>query len=146
VDNTADINVKGSEVSGAVGDQVTATVTVKNRGPAWVASLGAGSSVVLVDVRVPQGTTVVGKPDRCSAVTPDGQWPESQLGAPRYLCRTPIYLWEKDRVDFPFELRIDQVVEGVRGAVSTVEDNPDVPLTAFDPDLDNNSAAIVVNG
>ncbi|MGW1957832.1 hypothetical protein ACWCPI_34675 [Streptomyces sp. NPDC001920] len=61
--NTADLRLTGSRVRGAVGDTVTADITVHNRGPAWVASLGAGAAVATVRFQAPAGTTVTGLPE-----------------------------------------------------------------------------------
>lgn len=145
-DNTADLILQGSAVQGVPGDVVTASVAVRNRGPAWVASLGAGDPVAEVDVRIPDGTTVVGKPNACRARNLDGSWRAEQLGAPRYLCHTRIYLLEKSRERFPFQLRIDRDVTDSRGTAVTPTNTLEMPITAFDPNLHNNHAEIVVNG
>ncbi|MFE0651887.1 hypothetical protein ACFVZH_25195 [Streptomyces sp. NPDC059534] len=143
--NTADLKLRGSRVEGAVGATVRADVTVKNRGPAWVASLGAGEPAAVVDVRVPAGTTVTAKPDSCSALSETGEWLEEQLGAPRYRCTTPIYLDERATHTFGFDLRIDRAGKS-KSTVSLDNDQYEPPIRSFDPDLTNNSAVIVVNG
>ncbi|MEV8587017.1 hypothetical protein AB0424_08745 [Streptomyces sp. NPDC051180] len=143
--NTADLRLRGSRVEGAVGATVRAEVTVKNRGPAWIASLGAGEPAATVDVRVPAGTTVTAKPDSCSALSEGGEWLEQQLGAPRYRCTTPIYLYENASHTFGFDLRIDRAGKS-RSTVALDNDQSEPPVRSFDPDLTNNTAAIVVNG
>jgi hypothetical protein len=143
--NTADLKLIGSRTEGAVGDTVRADVTVRNRGPAWIASLGAGEPAATVDVRIPAGTTVTAKPEACAALTEDGEWLEEQLDAPRYRCTTPIYLNERAAHTFSFDLRIDS--EGrSRSTVAIDNDQYEPPVRSFDPDLANNSAALVVNG
>ncbi|USQ89165.1 hypothetical protein NFX46_38745 [Streptomyces phaeoluteigriseus] len=143
--NTADLRLIGSRVEGAVGETVRADITVKNRGPAWVASLGAGEPVATVDVRIPAGATVTARPDDCYALTADGEWVEEQLGAPRYRCTTPIYLNERATHTFPFDLRIDSATRST-ASVAIDNDQYEPPIRAYDPDLTNNSARNVVNG
>ncbi|MCZ4605290.1 hypothetical protein O3S80_16350 [Streptomyces sp. Lzd4kr] len=137
--NTADLKVTGSRVRGAVGDTVTASVTVHNKGPAWVASLGAGAAVATVPVQAPEGTTIVGVPDEC--------WTSSEEGEPvtTYFCRTPIYLHDGASHTMEVRLRIDEVVRGARTTVETLNDDPELPISRFDPNLRNNRAHIVVN-
>lgn len=143
--NTADLKLVGSRIEGAVGDTVRADVKVRNRGPAWIASLGAGEPAATVDVRVPAGTTVTGKPDTCFARTEDGEWLEEQLGAPRYYCTTPIYLNERAMHTFSFDLRVDR--EGTFRSTAAIDsDQYEPPIRSFDPNLANNSAAVVVKG
>ncbi|MER5217039.1 hypothetical protein ABT063_42560 [Streptomyces sp. NPDC002838] len=141
--NTADLKLTGSKVLGAAGDTVTARMTVYNRGPAWVASLGAGAAVATVRFQAPEGTTVVGLPeDDCWTLPPS---PEGQP-ATTYFCATPIWLHDKASHTMEVQLRIDRVVRGARAAIATVNDHPELDIRKFDPNLRNNSAAIVVNG
>jgi len=137
--NTADLKLTGSRVRGAVGDTVTASVTVHNKGPAWVASLGAGAAAATVPVQAPEGTTIVGVPDEC--------WTSSEEGEPvtTYFCRTPIYLHDGASHTMEVRLRIDEVVRGARTTVETLNDDPELPISRFDPNLRNNRAQIVVN-
>jgi hypothetical protein len=121
---------------------VTARVTVHNRGPAWVASLGAGAAAATVRFQAPEGTSVVGLPEDCWVQPP----PEEGTGAETYYCATPIHLHDKASHTFEVRLRIDRVVPGARAAVATVNDNPELDLRKFDPNLRNNRASIVVNG
>ncbi|MFI1735060.1 hypothetical protein ACH40E_38755 [Streptomyces acidicola] len=143
--NTADLKLIGSRIEGAVGDTVRADVTVRNRGPAWIASLGAGEPAATVDVRIPSGTTVTAKPEACYARTKGGEWLEEQLGAPRYYCTTPIYLNERATHAFSFDLRVDR--EGTfRSRAAINNDQYEPPIRSFDPNLANNSARLVVTG
>ncbi|MEU9865938.1 hypothetical protein AB0D99_34245 [Streptomyces sp. NPDC047971] len=144
--NTADFAVRGARVSGAAGETVTAELTFRNRGPAWVANLGSGDPVAAVDVTVPAGATVTAVPDSCEPRTLDGGWWESETrtGAPRYLCQLPMWVAEKQTATFPFELRIDTVVRGAKGAVTLKPPYGDAPL-AFDPNSANNTAKLVLN-
>ncbi|MFJ2110668.1 MULTISPECIES: hypothetical protein [unclassified Streptomyces] len=144
--NTADLRLIGSTPSGAAGETVTASVTVENRGPAWVASLGAGEPIATVDIIVPEGATVTAKPEGCSARTASGEWQRPQLGAPRYSCATNIWLDENGSESFMFSLRVDRVVPAATGRAVTLNDNPELRIRDFDPDLSNNETSIVVNG
>ncbi|WP_329571893.1 hypothetical protein [Streptomyces sp. NBC_01361] len=95
---------------------------MKNRGPAWVASIGAGEPVATFDVRLPEATTVTGKPAGC-----DG------TGTRLYTCRTPIRPLEKTGSTFGFALRVDRVVDGgAKGPVATRSDDPDLRISTFD--------------
>ncbi|RVU27452.1 hypothetical protein EOT10_09830 [Streptomyces antnestii] len=136
-DNKADLIALANDIKGvAPGDIVTARVGVKNRGPAWVASLGAGAPAAAIDVTIPQGTTVTGAPDSCY-----------ERGTNQYTCQSPIFMWEKDRSTFDFTLRVDRVIEGgAKGSVATVNDNPELRISAFDPQLANNTAEFTVSG
>ncbi|CAM5658269.1 hypothetical protein STAFG_2727 [Streptomyces afghaniensis 772] len=137
--NTADLKLGGSRVGGAAGDTVTARVTVHNRGPAWVASLGAGAAVATVRFQAPEGTTVMGLPE-------EDCWPSEDPASPTtYYCKTPIYLHDKASYTFEIPLRIDRVVRGARTTVATVNDDSELSIREFDPNLRNNSARIVVN-
>lgn len=137
--NTADLKLTGSRVRGAAGDTVTAAVTVHNRGPAWVASLGAGASVATVRFQAPEGTTVGPLPeDRCRPAE-DGASPAA------YYCRTPIYLHDKASYTFEIPLRIDRVVRGAQTTVATLNDDSELSIREFDPNLRNNIARILVN-
>ncbi|MFC5218366.1 hypothetical protein [Streptomyces coerulescens] len=139
--NTADLKLTGSRVRGVVGDTVTATVTVHNRGPAWVASLGAGAAVATVRIQAPEGTSFAGEPEDCWYLPP------SEEGEPvtTYFCRTPIYLHDKASYTMEVHLRIDEVVRGARTTVETLNDDRELPISRFDPNLRNNRAQIVVN-
>lgn len=140
--NAADLKLTGSKVRGAAGDTLTARITVHNRGPAWVASLGVGAAVATVRFQAPEGTTVVGLPEDCSPADP----PEEGAPVGTYFCRTPIHLHDKASHTFEVRLRIDQVVRGARTTVETLNDDPELSIRKFDPNLRNNRAAIVVNG
>jgi hypothetical protein len=137
--NTADLKLGGSRVGGAAGDTVAARVTVHNRGPAWVASLGAGAAVATVRFQAPEGTTVMGLPQEDCWASEDGAAPTT------YYCKTPIHLHDKASYTFEIPLRIDRVVRGAHTTVATLNDDPELSIREFDPNLRNNSARIVVN-
>ncbi|MFF9849569.1 COG1361 family protein [Streptomyces litmocidini] len=144
VTNTADFAVRGARLT-AAGETVRADVTFHNRGPAWVANLGSGDPVGSVDVTVPRGATATTVPDACEPRTADGGWWEGEVrtGAPRYVCRLPIWVAEKQTVTFPFELRVDTAVTGAKGAITLKPPyGTDFP---FDPNAGNNQAKLVLN-
>ncbi|MFF5975498.1 hypothetical protein ACFY7C_28720 [Streptomyces sp. NPDC012769] len=144
--NTADFAVRGARLTAEAGRTVTVPVTFRNRGPAWVANLTSGDPVADVDVTVPRGATATAVPDACEPRTADGGWWESEVrtGAPRYLCRLPMWVAEQQTVTFPFALRIDTVVTGAKGAVVLKPPYGDTPLP-FDPNRKNDQAKIVLN-
>ncbi len=81
----------------------------------------------------PEGSTVTSAPEKCRTITVDGS-------VPGYRCSVATPLLEDARLTFPFELRVDEVVEGARGRVAMPEwDNP------FDSDPSNDVAWIVLN-
>ncbi|EFL30267.1 predicted protein [Streptomyces viridochromogenes DSM 40736] len=136
--NTADLKLTGGRVSGAAGDTVTARVTVLNRGPAWVASLGAGAAVATVRFRAPEGTTVLDLPE-------EECWRQPEDTGTTIFCKTPIHLHDKASYSFGIPLRIDRVVRGARTTVETIDDDPELSIREFDPNLRNNRTEIVVN-
>lgn len=81
----------------------------------------------------PEGATVTTAPKQCRAITVDGS-------VPGHRCSVATPLLEDARLTFPFELRVDEVVEGARGRVAMPDwDNP------FDSDPSNDVAWIVLN-
>ncbi|MEU6846679.1 hypothetical protein ABZ930_32920 [Streptomyces sp. NPDC046716] len=136
-ENTADLRVTAPNITGAaVGDTVTARIGVLNKGPAWVASLGAGASVATVDVTLPAGTTVTKKPAMCD-----------KTGERQYVCRTPILLWEKDRTVFAFKLKVASAdALSATGTAATRNNDPELSISAFDPNLKNNSRTFTISG
>ncbi|MGX1895000.1 peptidase [Streptomyces anulatus] len=145
--NTADFVAYGDEASGAAGTTVRADIGFRNEGPAWIGNIRSGEDVATVDFTVPQGASVIAKPDRCRAVTADGKYREDQKSpAPRYVCDTSMTVRDGAGLDLPFELRIDKAVIGASGEVtvrSTWLQNPALP---FDPKPANNTAYLVLNG
>ncbi len=88
-DNTADFAVRGTEVSGAAGDTVTAAFRFVNRGPAWVGNVSSGDPVAVIDYYLPEGTTATSVPDTCRNAWTSGDDPA--IG--HYACTLP--LWAK---------------------------------------------------
>ncbi|HEY9369014.1 hypothetical protein [Streptomyces sp.] len=145
VTNTADFAIRGARLTAEAGATVQAPVTFRNRGPAWVANLGSGDPVGSVDVTIPRGATATTVPDACEPRTADGGWWENEVrtGAPRYLCQLPIWVAEKQTVTFPFELRIDTVITGAKGAITLKP--PYGTAFPFDPNPANHQAKLVLN-
>ncbi|MFD0041783.1 peptidase [Streptomyces anulatus] len=145
--NTADFVAYGDEASGAAGTTVRADIGFRNEGPAWIGNIRSGEDVATVDFTVPQGASVIAKPDRCRAVTADGKYREDQTSpAPRYVCDTSMTVRDGAGLDLPFELRIDKALIGASGEVTvrgTWLQNPALP---FDPKPANNTAFLVLNG
>ncbi|SFY48352.1 hypothetical protein [Streptomyces sp. F-1] len=141
-DNTADFSVTGAAVTGAAGETVTAALTFKNNGPAWLGNLGSGDPVADVRLIVPSGTTVTAAPEDCAPRTLSGGYYPNRTGAPRYDCSLPYWVLENTERSFPFTLRIDTVVPGATGAVSI---HPPFGEFGHDPDTSNNTAVLTVN-
>ncbi|MGW1038667.1 hypothetical protein [Streptomyces sp. NPDC002547] len=138
-DNTADFAVRGTEVSGAAGDTVTAAFRFVNRGPAWVGNVSSGDPVAVIDYYLPEGTTATSVPDTCRNAWTSGDDPA--IG--HYACTLPLWAKPDLKVSFPFQLRIDRVVPDATGRV-VVHPHSDTSST-FDPNSKNNSAKVVVN-
>ncbi|MFI6405623.1 hypothetical protein [Streptomyces sp. NPDC050548] len=138
-DNTADFAAHGTEVSGAVGDTVTAAIRFTNDGPAWVANAGSGDPVATVDFYLPEGTTATSMPSTCHGARSTGD----DSAVPHYACDLPIWAGPGADVSFPFRLRIDRVVPDATGQV-IVHAHADRPAV-FDPNSANNTAEVVVN-
>jgi hypothetical protein len=141
-DNTADFSARGAAVTGAAGETVTAPVTFKNNGPAWLGNLGSGDPVANVRFVVPSGTTVTTAPEDCEPRTLSGGSYPNRTGAPRYDCAMPYWVLEDTERTFAFKLRIDTVTAGATGAISI---HPEFGQFTFDPDKSNNTAVLTVN-
>ncbi|WP_405636655.1 peptidase [Streptomyces sp. NBC_01178] len=145
-ENTADFAAYGDQVSGARGATVTAGIGFRNEGPAWIGHLRSGEDVAVVDFTVPRGASVVGKPDRCRAVTAAGAYREDQASpAPRYLCPTGTAVRDGEGLDLPFALRIDDVLTGAEGEVAVRGLYARNPALPFDPVPANDTARLVLN-
>ncbi|MFD0425356.1 COG1361 family protein [Streptomyces parvus] len=143
--NTADFAVRGSRVSGAVGETVKAALTFRNKGPGWFGNLGSGDSVALVDFTVPEGVTVTRAPAACDPRTLDGgSYRPGRLGAPRYVCEMPYWVLENTVRTFRFDLRVDTVVPDAKGQVAL---RPVITGAGFphDPKPGNNTGWVTVN-
>ncbi|MEU2572569.1 peptidase [Streptomyces anulatus] len=146
-ENTADFVAYGDEASGAAGTTVRADIGFRNEGPAWIGDIRSGEDVATVDFTVPQGASVIAKPDRCRAVTADGKYREDQKSpAPRYVCDTSMTVRDGAGLDLPFELRIDEALIGASGEVTVRGTRPQNPALPFDPKPANNTAFLVLNG
>lgn len=124
-DNTADLRVSASRLSGGVGSTVPLRITLTNAGPAWV--LGEQDTpVTRVRVTLPEGTTVVDA-DSCAKDAPGV-----------YLCGTPQHWLDAGRSETTtLKVRIDKDVPGAQGSVRLGdEDRP------FDPAKANDTATI----
>lgn len=143
--NSADFVAYGDRAKGAAGDSVEVNVGFRNRGPAWIGYIRSGEDVATVDVTVPEGATVVAKPDTCRGVTADGEYREDRTAAPRYFCSTPMSVREDADFALPFELKIAKKVEGASGKVVVRNTHLAEPKLPFDPEPANNTASLVLN-
>lgn len=132
--NTYDLELTGASEAAEAGDTVTAEIGFRNNGPAWVSALRSGGEPITFTVAVPEGATVTKAPEECGET-------EISEGERGYRCWVSTPLLEDAELSFPFELRVDRVVEGAKARVALPEwDNP------FDSDHTNDSAWIVLNG
>ncbi|MFI1420997.1 hypothetical protein ACH4VX_24075 [Streptomyces sp. NPDC020731] len=132
--NTYDLELTGAALDAEAGDTVTAEIGFRNNGPAWISALRSGGEPFSFTVEAPEGATVTKAPEKCREITVA----EGEKG---YRCWVSTPLLEDAELGFPFELRVDRVVENAKGEVALPEwDDP------FDSDHANNSAWIVLNG
>jgi LPXTG-motif cell wall-anchored protein len=147
--NGTDLAAVGATATGAVGDQVTVEVGLKNNGPAAVDRSRMGSSVALVHVTIPPGTTAVTVPPNCVPESTDGHgdWEHAgRPGQPLYMCSDGMLLPAGDSQIFKITLRIDTVIPDAPGKVSILQacECDDYPASA-DLDNSNNIASILIN-
>lgn len=124
-DNTADYEVTGAALKGAVGDTVTLTAKFTNTGPAWVLTR-EGDPLVEVLITPPAGTSVV-KPDGfCEAK------------GKALACGTSQRWVDEDGGEtYKIKLKIDKEVAGAKGSVALSDE-----ARPFDPDKTNDKAEI----
>ncbi|MFR9673517.1 hypothetical protein [Streptomyces sp. TR02-1] len=133
--NTYDLDLTGERVDGAEGDTVTAEVALHNHGPAWFNSLRAGGNEPFAfSVGIPEGASVAQAPEDCGPLQQDGG------SGVTYRCWTETPLLEQETRTFPFDLRIDEVVEGAKGLVTLGRTFPSEGAEA------NDDGWIVLNG
>lgn len=147
VANTADLVAAPVSLTGKAGETVKADFGFRNDGPAWVAHIRSGESVALTDIVIPAGAKVTKVPAGCGALNADGSSREERLGAPRYSCSSPHIVGEKQAFAYPFELKIEKVVEDAKGSIRVGQwqgDQAPEPQ-GWDPNHANNTAAFVIN-
>ncbi|WP_037872340.1 hypothetical protein [Streptomyces sp. NRRL S-37] len=132
--NTYDLELTGASLDAGAGDTVTAEIGFRNNGPAWISALRSGGEPFSFTVKVPEGATVTKAPEKCRETT----LAEDEKG---YRCWVSTPLLEDAEFTYPFELRVDRVVENAKGEVAL----PDSGDPA-ESDRANNSAWIVLNG
>jgi hypothetical protein len=128
-DNTADFQVEGAALKGAVGDTVALSVKFTNAGPGWVLR-DAGVSATKVKIKMPAGTTVTKPHGYCDKVA-----------SVSYECGTGnSWINEGGSETYTFKLRIDKAVPGAKGSVALAgEPRP------FDKDKSDDTAAITLD-
>lgn len=143
----ADLIAVGDRVAGAVGTEVTATVGVRNEGPATIDWGRSGEHIAHISVTVPPGSTVLTVPPGCRQ-TVDGavDWEQPvRPGAGAYVCFSGYLLQAGTATTFDFGLRIDTVIPNAAGAI-TVNEPCECSYFQDDLDLSNNRAALLING
>ncbi|GIM83073.1 hypothetical protein Aco04nite_84800 [Winogradskya consettensis] len=128
--NGVDLVAIGDTVSGAVGDEVQATVGVRNAGPASLD--GSGLSLAEVVVAIPAGTSFVSAKD-C----------EQDEDVSHYVCAAPSLFKAGETATWTFTLKVDKVVADAQG---TVRVNPPCQCKPLaDLDASNNAALLAAN-
>ncbi|WP_316769847.1 hypothetical protein [Streptomyces sasae] len=104
--NTADFQVTGARLEGAVGDTVPLKVKITNAGPAWVYRRDRATAARVL-IKMPAGTTVAKSDNYCI-----------KAGSGTYTCSNG-YAWvpETYKQTFTFELKIDKAVSGAEGSI-----------------------------
>ncbi|MGW6687414.1 peptidase [Streptomyces sp. NPDC054961] len=147
VKNSADLAAGAVSLKGKAGDTLKAELGFQNNGPAWVAYLRSGEAVARTDIVVPAGAKVTKAPAECRGVEANGGYRKENLGAPRYHCSTTHVIGEKQKFAYPFELKIEKVVEDATGSISVGQWGPEeTTVPDWDPNKANNKAAFVING
>jgi Big-like domain-containing protein/uncharacterized protein DUF11 len=130
--NGVDLVALGDAVSGAVGGQVTATVGVRNDGPASLDYARSGFSPAEVEVALPPGTSFVSAPG-CGR----------EDDAVHYLCDAPRLFKVGATSTWTFTLKITQAVANAQG---TVEVNAPCQCShVADLNYANDTALLVAN-
>lgn len=147
VTNTADLAATPVSLKGKAGETVKADLGFQNNGPAWVAYLRSGESVGITDIVIPAGAKVTKAAKECTSLNADGTYREERTGAPRYTCASAYVVGEKEKASFPFELKIEKVVEDAKGSVlvGAWQGDADPKPHGWDPNHANNRAAFVIN-
>ncbi|MEW2623952.1 LPXTG cell wall anchor domain-containing protein [Streptomyces sp. NPDC048106] len=138
VDNTADIQAVGTTVrQKKAGDQVRATVGVRNKGPAgmdaWTGSEPGEDPPFETRVYLPAGTEAVSTPESCVKFTKNG-------ALDHYLCfqdTKDLWIDPGQYTTWTFDLRVVRPAELKPGRI-TVSSLP------TDPDKGDNTAAITI--
>ncbi|CCH22260.1 LPXTG cell wall anchor domain-containing protein [Micromonospora lupini] len=144
--NGADLVAIGDKLTGKAGDVVTATVGVRNDGPAALDFGRGGSPVTKIDIAVPAGTTAVEVPEVCAPLNGDQQdWENlGKPGAKNYRCYPDIFIGVGEEQTVEIGLKIDKVIPNAQGTVTI---NAKCECEGFTEDLKpaNDVAKILVN-
>jgi hypothetical protein len=132
--NRADLAVSGAKVAGEADTVVTATLGLRNNGPAsrWT-DIGPA---VEATVTLPPGTSYAEQdvPKNCSASEFE---PLDRVTV--WSCRAPLYLEAGEEVSFAFPLRITTVIPNATGTIVLDKEYADKVNTC------NNTAKIIIN-
>ncbi|MET7747256.1 LPXTG cell wall anchor domain-containing protein [Micromonospora sp. NPDC005367] len=144
--NGADLEAIGDKLTGKAGEVVTATVGVRNNGPASLDFGRSGSPVTKIDVAVPKGATAVEVPESCVPLKDDqGDWEQpGKPGADAYRCYPDFFLAAGEKQTVDIGLKVDAVVPDATG---TVVINAKCECEGFTEDTNpaNDTAKILLN-
>ena len=135
-DQGAEVAALGTPTTatGRVGATVPLKVGYINNGPASVNVDGAKDLRARTVLSLPSGVTAVRVPMTCSSY---GDWVPGKLGAEKYRCTEHTRLAQGEKIEYEFELRLDEA--GTRAA--------QVRLTfdaGVDPNPANDSATVTI--
>ncbi|MFE0528509.1 LPXTG cell wall anchor domain-containing protein [Micromonospora parva] len=140
-DQRADVVARGATVTGDVGATVALTVGYVNNGPAAVNTGGAESPWIGTTVTLPKGVTAVRASENCFD-SEDDEWEPGKPGARVYRCFTDGSIKKGQKVDYEFQVRIDQA-GGQAGEVKLRTGHEEKEIKDLNPA--NDVAKILVN-
>ncbi|WP_213455178.1 LPXTG cell wall anchor domain-containing protein [Rhizomonospora bruguierae] len=144
--NGADLAAIGDALTGKAGEVVTATIGVRNNGPASLDFGRSDSVITKIDVTVPPGTTAVAVPEDCMPLEGDqGDWRHAgKPGAEVYRCYPGTYIAVGEEQTVRIGFRIDKVLPNATGEVTI---NAKCECEGFTADTNpaNDTAKLVVN-
>ncbi|WP_338701574.1 hypothetical protein V2W30_30590 [Streptomyces sp. Q6] len=126
VTNAADLSVTGAQVSGKVGDEVTAELGLRNHGPAWLGDVQDPTEFASLQAEFPDGVTVVDVPKGCFRGTPG-----------TYSCSVGPLASDAE-LSFAFKLRMTKPLKETQGKVRVLQ----AEWSAYDKNGTNDAAHI----
>ncbi|MFG2295106.1 hypothetical protein [Streptomyces sp. NPDC048603] len=151
VANSADLAVRDTTVTGRPGQTVRMPLGFRNDGPGWLENPyddhidNRSFPGAFLDVLLPQGVSAAKAPYGCRAVDEKGDPYSGDTPTRRYICESGQRLFRERKIDFPFELKIDKVVDGAKGSLKVGWNTwgEGAPATELKPG--NNTAALTVD-
>ncbi|MFF5446030.1 LAETG motif-containing sortase-dependent surface protein [Streptomyces sp. NPDC012888] len=139
VGNTADLAAIGATVQAKAGQTVKVDLGYQSHGPAWFDHQMPGARGSWMEFQVPEGATLTKVPGTCFGFEADGteHAPGKVSDTRSYRCGS-VSVLPGEKELHSFELKVDKVVSGAKGAISVSGHAPD-------PVQGNNKAELVLN-